>query len=41
MKSFQENRKFIENEFENAVFDKNTGKSAEELFLELMKIRVL
>ena len=39
MKSFADNRKFIEHEFENACFDKNTGKSADELFSELMKMQ--
>lgn len=39
MKSFFKNRKFIENEFENASFDKNTGKSAEELLDELMQMQ--
>ena len=39
MRSFQENRRFIENEFENARFDEATGKSAEELFAELMKMQ--
>ena len=39
MNCFAENRKFIENEFENASFDKATGKSAEELFSELMKMQ--
>lgn len=37
MNSFIDNRKFIENEFENASFDITTGKPAEELFLELTK----
>lgn len=39
MKNFTENRQFIENEFENACFDKNTGKSAEELFSELIRMQ--
>lgn len=32
MTSFSDNRKFIENEFENAKFDTSTGLSAKELF---------
>ena len=39
MKSFQENRKYIENEFENARFDEATGKSSEELFADLSKMQ--
>ena len=39
MKKFDDNRKFVEHEFENACFDKTTGKSAEELFSELMKMQ--
>ena len=38
MRSFLENRKFIENEFEHACFDETTGMSAEELFTELSKM---
>jgi len=39
MKSFNENRVFIEHEFENARFDPDTGKSADELFSALMKMQ--
>ncbi len=37
MANFFENRKFIENEFENAKFDESTGKSVEELENALIK----
>ena len=39
MRSFLENRKFVENEFEHACFDETTGMSAEELFTELSKMQ--
>ena len=39
MKKFADNRKYVENEFENACFDESTGKSAEELFSELSKMQ--
>ena len=39
MKSFSENRKHIENEFEMAVFDKKTGLSAEEIAKYLQEIQ--
>ena len=39
MRSFLENRKFIENEFQHACFDETTGKSAEELYFELSKMQ--
>ena len=39
MKKFADNRKFVENEFENAQFDESTGKSAELLFAELSKMQ--
>ena len=39
MNSFKDNRKFIENEFENARFDEATGKSCDELFRELSKMQ--
>ena len=39
MKCFSKNRKHIENEFEMAVFDKNTGLSAEDLAKQLQEIQ--
>ena len=39
MANFFENRKFIENEFENANYDVNTGKSAEELEKTLIEMQ--
>ena len=39
MKSFIENRKFIENEFEEANFDTATGLSADELLSALNKMQ--
>ena len=42
MTSFSDNRKYIENEFENAKFDTSTGLSAKELFDILSeKVRLL
>ena len=37
MANFYENRRFIENEFEMAVFDKQTGLDTEELVKYLME----
>ena len=39
MANFFENRKFIENEFENANYDVTTGKSAEELEKTLIEMQ--
>ena len=39
MANFFENRKFIENEFENASYDVNTGKSVEELEQTLIEMQ--
>ncbi len=39
MKSFAENRPFIENEFENARFDASTGVSPQELYITLKAIQ--
>ena len=39
MQNFNNNRKYIENEFEMAVFDKNTGLSAEDLAKHLQEIQ--
>lgn len=39
MKSFNENRKYIENAFEEAVYDRSTGLDADILFAELKKIQ--
>lgn len=39
MKSFHENRPLIENEFENAKFDKSTGLDANELFERLSEMQ--
>ena len=40
MTSFEKNRKYIENEFEMAFFDKNTGLSAEEIAKHLQEIQL-
>ena len=39
MKSFTQNRNFIENEFEEASFDKSTGLCAEELLTKLSEMQ--
>ncbi len=39
MQKFIENRKYIQNEFEEAVWDESTGLSPEALLLELQKIK--
>lgn len=39
MKCFSENRKHIENEFEMAAFDKNTGLDVEEIAKQLQEIQ--
>lgn len=39
MANFFENRKFIENEFENAKFDASTGKSVQELEEHLIELQ--
>ncbi len=39
MKNFLQNRKYIENEFENATFDRSTGLDANILFESLKKIQ--
>ena len=39
MKNFTENRKHIENAFEEAVYDASTGLDADTLFAKLKKIQ--